>query len=625
MLQEMRKYTRSVIASIFMGALALSFVVWGIADVFRGNVSTDVYSVGSTAVPAAAFSREYQDAQRQAVPPGQTLTPDQQKQIGQSVLNEMMLRTALDRLANAYGLTASDARVAQQIQAITAFNGPLGTFDHDRFVQVLQQHGYNEKDFTERSRQDVARSQLVRAIDAGFALPADYPHAFFAYINEARAVDYVVVGSSTVPQPPAPSDAVLGAYVKAHAESFSTPEYRSVSYAGISLADVTSTIQVTDKQIQDEIDGDKADYVVPERRDLEQIKFANEADAKAAKAAIDGGKTFDAVAADHKLKDADYKLGSVTKDDLDPARQALFALPEGAVSAPIKSSFGWVLMRDAKITAGSAKSHDEVKTVLQKKLALSKMTDMANAYTDAIAGGASVQEAAQKAGMKFVHVAAIDAQGLAPDGTPALKPANPELLAAMFKAEVGDENSDPFQTQDGSFYAVKVDGITPPRPKPLDAVRAQALARWSAEQSVAALRVKAQQLAGRGNAEHSLAGVAASVGAPVQQTGPLMRSGKTEGIFTADVTKAIFAAPAGGVIAVRTKDNSYVVVRVTGIRHPLPPDNDMGYRAGVNQFSEEVGADVTLTLAKAVQKKDGTTINQKLVDGTIGGQGTAGQ
>ena len=626
MLQSMRKYTRSVAASIFLGALSLSFVAWGIGgDVFRGYTSTNAYSVGSASIPIEVFNREYQDAQKQAIAgqAGQALTPDQQKQIGQSILREMMLRTALDNVTDDLGLTASDARVAQQIQSIGAFSNALGAFDHGKFVDVLRQHGYTEKDFTERSRQDIARSQLIRSVESGFVLPPDYARALFAYIDEARAVDYVVLSPGAVTPPAPPSETVLAAYVKAHPETFSTPEYRSVGYAGASVTDIAAAIQVTEKQIQDEIDSNKADYITPEKRELEQIKFASEADAKAAKAAIDGGKTFEALAAERKLKEADYKIGTVTRDDLEPARQVLFTLPQGVVSAPVKSTFGWVLMRVASISPGSAKSHDEVKAVVQKKLAIAKLTDMANVYTDAMAGGATVQEAAQKAGMKFVHIAAIDETGLAPDGSKALAPPNPELLAAIFKAEVG-EDGDPFQTEDGSYYALRVDGMTPPHVKPLDAVRAQATSRWVAEQRIVALRVMAQQLAARGNAEHSLAAAAAAAGAPVQQIGPLTRGGNPKSLFTPDVAKAVFATPGGGVVAIRANSNTYIVARVTGIQHRLPPEADMGYLAGVRQLSSEVGSDVTVTLAKAVQTAQGTSINQKLVDQTVSGTG-AGQ
>src|SRR5215813_4186752 len=64
MLQEMRKYTKSWVSSLFLGALALSFAVWGIADIFRGNADTTVFSVGSTSVPVEMFAREYHNQMR---------------------------------------------------------------------------------------------------------------------------------------------------------------------------------------------------------------------------------------------------------------------------------------------------------------------------------------------------------------------------------------------------------------------------------------------------------------------------------------------------------------------------------------------------------------------------------
>ena len=75
--------------------------------------------------------------------------------------------------------------------------------------------------------------------------------------------------------------------------------------------------------------------------------------------------------------------------------------------------------------------------------------------------------------MKFIHIPAVDAQGLAPDGSKVAAVADPELLAAIFKAEIGEDAN---QTSDGGDFAIKVSGETPPKAKPLDAVRAPATA-----------------------------------------------------------------------------------------------------------------------------------------------------
>ncbi|HEY4942022.1 MAG TPA: peptidyl-prolyl cis-trans isomerase [Rhizomicrobium sp.] len=617
MLQEMRKYAKSWVSSIFLGGLALSFAVWGIADIFKGSSDTTVFTVGSTQVPVDLFARDFHNAIRNA----QTvLPPDQSKVVGQQVLERMTLGIALDNVAASLGLTAGDGRVSQQIQTIQAFNGPLGSFDHDTFVRVIGQAGYSENEFISVTRKDVARGQMLRAVEGGFAMPPDYARAIFSYINEVRAAEYVILTPSSLGEIAPPSEAVLAAYVKAHPERFSTPEYRAVSLASIGADDLSGGIAVSDKQIQDEIDGNRADYITDEKRELEQIGFKSEDEAKAAKAALDGGKTFDALAAERKLAAADYKLGVLTQADLaiDPARaKAAFTLAAGGVSAPIKGPFGWVLMHVVAITPGSAKSRDEVKLALQRKLALSKMTDMANAYTDALGGGASIEEAAHKAGLKFTHIGAIDDKGLAPDGSKVAAAANAELMAAIVKAEIG-EDGDPFPTQDGHYFAIRVDGVTPPKVKPLDAVRAEASASWIAEQRLAQLRAKAEKLAATAGAEHSLASVAAAIGSPVLSSPALNRS-SNEGVFNATVVHALFAAPAGGAIFNVTLDGSYIVARVSGIVHPAPPDNNLSYLRGVNQLSGEIASDITVSLAKADELREGFSVNQKLIDTTIGG------
>lgn len=623
MLQSLRKIATSKVAAVILFVpLIVSFAVWGIADIFRGTSDTTAFTVGSVSVPIENFSRDFHNAMRNQA---QVLPADQQKLLGQQVLENMMLRIALDNLVQRLGLTAGDARVRADIQANPAFRGALGTFDHGQFLSIIGRAGYGEDEFVAVSRKDNARGQMLRATQGGFMMPLDYARAIFAYVNEIRAAEYVTVSASATGEIAPPSDTTLAAYVKAHPEAFSTPEYRTVSIASIGVEDVAPTITVTEKQIDDELAANQADYVTPEKREVEQITFPSEAEARSAKAALDGGKTFEQLAADRKLKDADFKLGEKTPADLssDPAGdKAVFALALGATSDPIKGVFGYELFHVTKITPGSAKSRDEIKAALQKKLAIAKMTDIANAYTDALGGGQSVELAAKKAGMKYIRVAAVDSKGLTPDGSKAAGADNPDLLAAIFKAEVG-EDGDPFPSTDQTHYfAIKVDGVTPPKVKAVDAVRAEATARWIAEQRQIQLKAKASALAARANAEHSLHGVAAALGAPVQ-TGPALNRGTNAAPFTAAVVKAIYDAPPGGTVAVPV-EGGYLLARVSGISHPAPPEGDPAYAQGVRSLSGEIAQDMTVSMAKAEEAAHGTTVNQKLIDQTVSGNSGTG-
>src|SRR5947208_1953281 len=178
MLQEMRKYTKSWVASLFLGLLALSFGVWGIADIFRGTSDTTVATVGSEKIPIELFQRDYRNATRLAMRQG-ALKPAQTKAYAKQVLDGLINETALDDDINRYGVTATDDAVSARIRSIPAFVGPLGTFDHNTFLRIIDQAGFNEQTFIDYIRGTLQRDQYLGAASAGLQLPPGYARAFF--------------------------------------------------------------------------------------------------------------------------------------------------------------------------------------------------------------------------------------------------------------------------------------------------------------------------------------------------------------------------------------------------------------------------------------------------------------
>jgi peptidyl-prolyl cis-trans isomerase D len=222
--------------------------------------------------------------------------------------------------------------------------------------------------------------------------------------------------------------------------------------------------------------------------------------------------------------------------------------------------------------------------------------------------------------MRFGRVAAIDAQGLAPDGSRTALPADADLLKQIFAADVG-ETGDPFSLKDGHTYALNVAGVTPPKLKPLAAVREDAVRLWLAIQSGRQLQLQAAMLAGEAHNEGNLSAIAQKIGAPVQ-TGPVLSRQQSSDLFSPQLVALIFREPPGGMAYGPTTNRAAMVIaRVTGISHPqIPADNPMvqrGFRQIAGQFQE----DLILSLAKAGRDKQGVKINQKLVDQTLGGEG----
>jgi peptidyl-prolyl cis-trans isomerase D len=624
MLQEMRKYTKSWIANIFLGLLTLSFVTWGVGDIVSGGTDTAVAKVGGTAIDQTEFRRDYSNALKaEGDRRGKALSPDEVRRLGlaNTLLEQDIAQTAIDNVVRKLGLTTSDATVTAQIHRYSAFAGLTGQFDRATFQQRIERLGYNEPGFIELIRADNNRTQLIQTMEGGFLVPPGYARMLFAYFTEMRAADYVVLNAKTLGAIPAPPDTVLAAYIKAHPGSFSTPEYRDVTYAWIGPDDVIKSVSVSDEQIKIAYDNNLDRFVIAEKRDLEQIRFKSEAEAKAAQARIAAGTGFEQSGGGKP-----EPLGELVAADLDAAQsQVVFALPQGGVSTPLKAASGqWVLIRVAKIVPGKTRSldqaKDEIRTGLAAELAQAKLTDITNTYTDASSGGLSLTEAAQKAGMHVGRVSAMDAKGLGPDGVKTAAPDDPDFRSQVFRAEAG-EDGDPQPAKSGFYFVILVNGTTPPKLKPLDQVRPQALAAWTAEQQAIQLKKKAQDLTAQANREHSLDDVAKAIGAKVQASPALNHNSNTE-VFSPQLVTALYQAMPGQTVVGPKKGGEYVLARLTGISHPPLPENSPYFRAVVREMSSSVAGGITESFVAEQRARQGVTTNTKLLNSVIGSEGS---
>jgi peptidyl-prolyl cis-trans isomerase D len=628
MIQWMHALSKHWLATLLMGAMTLAFVVWGMGlNQFDLGNTTQLAKVGSTEISAVEFQRNFQNLKRaQSERMGSEITPEMAEKMGlaQATLQQMISTTAVQNEAARLGLITSDGAVAQNVRAMAPFRGAVGTFDRATFLQAIARAQFTEDQFLAEIRQEMTVEQLTQAVQSNFLLPPNYAQAIGQYIGERRAADYVVLTPAMMGDVPTPDDATLNAYVKAHAARYSTPEYREAEYAVIAPSNVAASVAVTDAQIQQQYDASKSSYVVLEKRDVQQIDFKTLAEAQAARAKIASGTSFDALAAERGLKPEQTSLGTLTQTELPDADRAktIFSLPQGEVSQPIKTGFGgFVLARVSKIAPGSSKSLADVKEDLRKTLTTqltdSKLVDVVNAYTDARSKGEDFAAAAKKAGMTLAHIASVDSSGLKADGGGADVPADPEFLPAMFKAEVGDD-VDPFATKLGAYYTMHVIGVTPPKLKPLDRVRAQALNDYVNDQRAKLLATKAQTLAAQARRDKSLDAVAKQLNIAVQHSPALSRQ-TNDAIFSAQTVNRLFTAAPGGVdVGPEGATGNYLIARVSGISHPPMNSRDPAFQNAVVQFSQTVAQDFAAGLANAARTRQGVRINQTMVNSITG-------
>src|ERR1700755_1121928 len=136
MLRGLRKASsnclRKTIMTIAMGALIVSFGIWGIADIFRGFGQSTLAKVGSTEISTEQFRQIYTDRLQQiGRKVGRPLPPDQGRAFGcdRQVLQQTIAEAALDEEARRLRLGQSDAETMRAIYNDPNFKGLNGQFE----------------------------------------------------------------------------------------------------------------------------------------------------------------------------------------------------------------------------------------------------------------------------------------------------------------------------------------------------------------------------------------------------------------------------------------------------------------------------------------------------------------
>jgi len=611
-----------------MITLAAAFGLWGINDIFRGgNYDNDVAVVGDAKVTTVEYDRELRAAMRNQ---GQrmgdpNLTMEQARNLGitRTVLDRVINRTALDTEVKKLGLSVGNDTVVAAIRQLPQFQSEGGTFSRALLQETLKQNGMNEQMFEEGIREDMARTQLIGSAIDWMDIPPTMARLLFAYLNQLRTAEYIVFTPDMAGPVRAPGDAEIDAYYKANGTRFSTPEYREIEYVEISTDKFSGKVEVAEADIKKEYDTHKETYVKPEEREIQQINFPSKQTADAAHQKITTGTSFADIAHGMGLKDNELNLGTFPKSGLDPRlADAAFAVPEGGATAPVQGPFGWVIMRVTKITPGVDKKYEDVRDTIRAQMAkgqaMGKAIEAANGFEDARAGGATMADAAAKVELDAVHVAAVDKNGLAPDGAKVNLPADPKFLQQVFVAEAGEEG-DIFQTDDEHSFAIKVVGVRPPAPRPLDQVRDQVVKEWSEAERARQLAAHVKSLAEEARRNGNLNAVAAATGHQPVTSQPMRRDAGNE-IFSQPVLAQLFAAPPGSVVyGPLGKGAGYVIARAAGVNN-LDPQKDPGaYENNRRQLGQQLAGDLIQSMALSARNNAGTTINEQAYNRVVGG------
>jgi peptidyl-prolyl cis-trans isomerase D len=568
MLQAIRSRAGSYVVKVLFALLILTFGIWGIGDIFRTRgADTVVATVGDQSIRA----EELQTALRRALEQlsarfGNAIDLQQAKQLGlvDQTLGQLIDRSLIDQEAARLKLDISDDLIRNVITANPSFRGSDGRFDRSVFGAVLAANNLTEDQYVALLRHDIPRNDVLHAVTAGAAAPQPMVDLLYQYRNEKRTADIVALPTAGAPDVGQPSEDELKAFYEKHPDLFRAPEYRGFTLVSLDPSDIAKDIEIPEAKLKEEYDQRQDELQIPERRDVEQILAPSEEKAKEAEAALAAGKDWRQVATTIAGQNSDtIDLGLMRREEMPSALgEVAFELPLNKPSEPVKTPLGWHILRAVKIEPPVTQTFDEAKPKLEADLANQEAVDriykVANKVDDALAGGATLSDAAAKFGLKTTTVEAVDTGDHDPQDKPVTLPVSAsDALKLAFATDQG-QTSRVTETPNGAIFALHVDKVIPSQVKPLDEVKDKAVTAWQAERRREIVAKQAEELAAAVTPEARLATLADGKRLRATTSPPFTRHPENDTAVPAALVGKLFAAKPGDVVTAADATGSYV-------------------------------------------------------------------
>jgi peptidyl-prolyl cis-trans isomerase D len=499
MISFFRRYLTSLPVLILFGIIVVAFAVTGIGDPLGGSAPAgSVAKVGDRTITEPdllqAIDRTVREVRQRD--PAMTQAEAARQGVVELMTTQLIGQAALEEMGETAGLTASDEAVDLVIAGIPAFQS-AGKFDQATYERVIAAQGLTDKRLRQSIAGDLTREQIIKPSTAALAVP-DAVAELYARLLVDRHEGAVAL----VPAEPAgtPTAADAERWYKANAARFTIPERRGFRYAFIDRDRIAAKVTVAEKAIADAFAKDPARYGGAAARVLEQVVVPDEAKAKALATAA---ATEGFAAAAQRIAGfgaADIALGSQTEAGFARATspavaKAAFTLPAGGISAPIKSPFGWHVVRVASIGGAGktlAQARPQIETELRDRTVEDAVADAVAGIEDGVEAGKSFADIAEDTGLTIATQAPVTARGQG-ENQPPLSGDLATIAARAFKHEPADGPV----VEDiggGKLAVIETTNVVPAAPPSFKDVIPLATAGAAQDKAMSAARAKAERV-----------------------------------------------------------------------------------------------------------------------------------
>lgn len=567
MLLKIREKTQGVFSWLIILVICVPFTLWGIQNYLDIGQEKPVATVGDQEF----FQRDVNRAYQQFRDSLRGMKIDEET-IKKQALDKLIKDEVLLQHVQEHGLVVNDQDTRKFIASLDYFKTD-GKFDKKQYKALLASQRLSPQEFAARIQKALIMEQFQRSIaDSGFATAYEVD-AFFKIQNQQRSVELLKIPLADIGSQP--TDAEIDAYYQENQDNYKTDEALAIEYIELSLTDLAAKVEPSEEELTAYYEEQAEQFTTKERRKISHILIANsdtaKTDADAVRARLDNedfAVVAKAVSADKLSAEKGGDLGLIVKGDMQEVFEtAAFSLQEGEVSQPVKTEFGYHIIKVTELTPGSIKPlaevKDKVKSAYQTAQAENDFFELAELLAEVSYENADSLDVAVEA----VGIPAKKSALFTRSGGSELT-AEPNIIEAAFSADVlAGNNSEPVELGANRVVVLRVAEHQPAALRALVEVKTEIIETLLNDQANQQTLAKAEQFKKDVMDGAKLKALAEQAGLEYQSLDKLQRS---SGELDWQTGRAIFSAakPKGDqptTVLVRQANGEQWVVNVVSV------------------------------------------------------------
>ena len=572
----MRENAGSWIVKILLGIIVIVFVLWGIRS-GDPKKSPNVATVNGEVVSVDEYRTAYQNMiaqMRQQF--GANLSDEmiEMLQIEKQALNRLIDKKLLLQESRKLKIDVSEKELADAVKNSPMFQNE-GVFDFNIYQAVLKNNNLTPEMYERMQQESLTIEKLRSILTDNVKVSENEISEWHAWQNSVVDINYVVFSPERQPDI-APSDEEMNKYYKENGEKYKTPPKIKASYVQFDTDVYLSKAEVTPEEIKTYYDENNQMFETPKTVSASHILIkvpvegggSLEADKKKiildVLAQLKQGKDFSELAKTYSEdpgKENGGKLGFFKHEDMvKPFADKAFSMKPGEISDPVRTQFGWHIIKVDDVKEASKKSLEEatvaiVETLKKRKAKTLAFNDAETVY-EATVNGDDLSLAAESVSAKIITTSFFSQK----DAIPGV-PDSAKFSQVAFSLPIM-ETSDVVEFETG--YAIiradeKIEPAIPELKEVVEKVKGDLTAKMKQEAALA----DAKQFLKAVKEGASFSDESQKKGYTVKSTGPFKRQDAIPDIgFEKEIGQAAFTlskpGEAGGEV-LKGKENYYVI------------------------------------------------------------------